>query len=165
MDGQNAPAAALTKSGFAQLLGVSKARVTQLVELGLPVTANGRIPRSEGLAWYEANVTPHRRKGLRAPTPVAGARGELEALKVERERLFLARERGELVARADVARAAFARGRADRDALLAWASRVSAPLAAELGADPAATFSALDRLAREHLAERAATPLDGLADD
>jgi phage terminase Nu1 subunit (DNA packaging protein) len=153
----------VTKAAFADELGLSKARITQLVAKGLPVTSSGRIPRKAALAWYEEHVAPHRRKALRATPFHATARGELDQLRVERERLALARDRAELVERAAVERAAFARARADRDALIGWASRVSAQLAAELGADPAAAFVALDRLVREHLAERADTPL--IADD
>lgn len=153
----------VTKAAFADELGLSKARVTQLVAKGLPTTANGRIPRRAALAWYEQTITPHRRKALRETSTRGSARDELEHLKVERERLALARDRGEMVDRAAVERAAFARARADRDALIGWAARASTQIAVETGGDPAALFAVLDRLVREHLADRADAPL--LEDD
>jgi phage terminase Nu1 subunit (DNA packaging protein) len=148
----------VTKAQFADLLGVSRPRVTQLVAEGCPVTPEGRIPRDAALAWYEREKAPNKRRALR-PVSQQSARDALDAVRLDRERLALERERGALVDRQAVERALFARGRADRDAWIGWASRIATPLAAELGADPAATFAALDRLVREHLAERAETPL------
>lgn len=155
----------ISKAAFAAELGFSKSRITQLVAKGMPTTAQGRIPRRAALAWYEREIAPHRRKALRDGPSAGSNRAELDGLKIERERLALARDRGELIDRAAVRRAVFTRARADRDALIGWASRASADLAAELDADPAATFTALDRMIREHLAERAETPAESLADE
>lgn len=148
----------VTKAQFAEILGVSRPRVTQLVAEGCPTTPEGRIPRDAALAWYEREKAPNKRRALR-PVTQQNARDELDLVRLERERLALERDRGALVARDAVERAMFARGRADRDAWTGWAARVATSLADELGADPAATFAALDRLVREHLADRAATPL------
>lgn len=46
----------------------------------------------------------------------------------------------------------------ERDAWIGWAARAAQELAAETGGDPEATFAALDRMVREHLAELAGTP-------
>jgi hypothetical protein len=44
-------------------------------------------------------------------------------------------------------------------------ARTAPQLAAELGADPARTFTALDRFMREHLLDLARTPLQVLTDE
>ncbi len=161
----NAPLETVTKAVFAAELGFSKSRVTQLVAKGMPTTAQGRIPRRAALAWYEREIAPHRRKALRDGPSAGSNRAELDGLRIERERLALARDQGELVERSAVRRAVFGRARADRDALIGFAARAASTLAAELDADPAVTFAALDRLIREHLAERAETPAEAVADD
>ncbi len=48
----------ITKTAFSREIGVSKARVSQLVQLGLPVTPSGRLDRQDALQWYQANITP-----------------------------------------------------------------------------------------------------------
>jgi len=58
------------------------------------------------------------------------------------------REQGKLIDADEARRTVFARARAERDAHLAWVQRTAPLLAAELGADPRATFAALDRMMR-----------------
>ncbi len=48
----------ITKAAFSREIGVSKARVSQLVKLGLPVMPSGRLDRQDALDWYRANITP-----------------------------------------------------------------------------------------------------------
>lgn len=147
----------VSKVAFAQMLGLTPPRISQLIAQGLPLTSAGKIPVDEARAWYEANVAPSRRKAL-ADRPPVGARARLDVLKVEQAQLDLDRSRGELVARKLVNAAVFERARAERDAHLAWIARTAPVLALELGCDPAALFSALDRTFRDHLAELAETP-------
>jgi hypothetical protein len=45
----------IRKSDLARELGVSHARVSQLVRGGLPVRPDGRLDRARGLAWVRAN--------------------------------------------------------------------------------------------------------------
>lgn len=45
----------ITKAGLAAELGVSKARVSQYVQRGLPQRADGRLDRSAALAWLKRN--------------------------------------------------------------------------------------------------------------
>lgn len=158
------PPATLPKKAFGEALGLSPARVTQLIEKGLPVEPSGRIHLGRGRAWYEANVDPNRRRGAggQALAPLRGARAELERSRADREALKLAQERGQLVDREGVERETFTRARAERDAWLGWVGRASSALAADLGAEPAATYATLDRLVREQLAGLAATPLEDL---
>ena len=58
----------------------------------------------------------------------------------------------------------FARARAERDAHMAWVQRTAPLLAAEVWADPRATFAALDRMMREHLEYLADMPLGSFGD-
>lgn len=157
------PPATLSKKAFGEALGLSPARVTQLVEKGLPVEPNGRIHLGRGRAWYVANVDPNRRRGGGIEAPARGARAELERTRADREALKLAQERGQLVDREAVERQTFARARAERDAWLGWVGRASSELAAETGADGGALFAALDRLVREQLAGYADSALEDLA--
>lgn len=154
----------VTKGAFAQALGLSPGRISQLIEAGLPVEPNGRIDLDRGRRWYEANTDPNRRRGVKADEPPRGrgARAELDRIRAEREALRLAEDRGQLVDRETVERQTFARARAERDAWLGWVSRAAAALAAETGAEPAALFAALDRLTREHIAALAETALEDI---
>jgi hypothetical protein len=158
----------VTKAAFAERVGLTRGRISQLIDRGLPVRADGRIDMAAGLRWMEDNLDPDRRgKGGAAPstTPsLAEARRLYEVVKVQRAKLAFERERGELVNRSVVRGAVFARAKAERDAHMAWVARVTPLLSAELGADPARTFAALDRLMREHLVDLARLPLPELRD-
>lgn len=153
----------LSKKGFAELIGLSPGRVSQLIEQGLPVEANGRIDPVQGRRWYLANTDPGRRRAGRAEDAARSPRAELDRIRAERAALQLARERSELVDRGIAERAVFARARAERDAWIGWASRASAQIAAETEAEPAALFAALDRLVREQLETLARLTIDELA--
>ncbi|MFN3348889.1 hypothetical protein [Pseudorhodoplanes sp.] len=159
-----------TKAEFAARVGLTRGRISQLIAQGLPVRPDGRIEVEAGLQWMEDNLDADRRnKGgtqasAAAPT-LAEAKRLHEILKVQRARLALDKERGDMVSRAEVKSAVFARARRERDAHMAWVARTAPQLAAELGADPARTFASLDRLMREHLLDLARTPLQVLADE
>ena len=45
----------ITKSELATQLGVSRPRVSQLIQLGLPVRTDGRIDYEAALGWLQAN--------------------------------------------------------------------------------------------------------------
>jgi hypothetical protein len=87
----------------------------------------------------------------RVSTTLAEAKRLHEIVKVQRAKLAFEREQGQLVETLAATRTVFARARAERDAHMAWVQRTAALLAAEVGADPRATFAALDRMMREHL--------------
>lgn len=155
-----------TKAGFARRVNLSPQRITQLVERGMPVREDGKIDVAEASAWMDENIDPSRRgkgkiEGKGGPT-VADAKRVAMTIRARREQLALQRETGTLIEREKVERVLFERARGERDAWIGWASRIAAPLAAELGADAAATFAALDRLVREHLIELSETPHDRL---
>lgn len=162
-----------TKTAFAARVGLSRGRISQLVAAGLPVRADGRIDVAAGLAWIENNLDPARRNrrnksGVASPGDAAATLTEAkrlhEIVKVQRARLAFEREQGQLVETAAAIRTVFARARAERDAHLAWVQRTAPLLAAELGADPRATFAALDRMMREHLEQLADLPLGSFGD-
>lgn len=161
-------AGSLSKAAFAERVGLTRGRISQLIGQGLPVTGDGRIEVEAGLRWMEDNLDPDRRgKGGAQPstTPsLAEARRLHEIVKVQRARLSLDRERGDLVNRATVRGAVFARAKAERDEHMAWLARITPLLASELGADPARTFAALDRLMREHLVDLARMPMPDMRD-
>lgn len=157
-----------TKTEFAARVGLTKGRVSQLLAEGLPVRPDGRINIVAGLAWMETNLDPSRRnKGGVAgqgTASIADVRRAHLLVQVQRARLAYDKERGKLIDTDAATMTVFARARAERDAHLAWIQRAAPALAAELGADPRATFAALDRLMREHLEHLADTPLGNLRD-
>ena len=51
----------ITKGEFARFVGLTPARISQMVRLGLPVTPTGRINAEAGRAWIAANIDPGRR--------------------------------------------------------------------------------------------------------
>jgi len=51
---------ALSKSGFAKLVGISPGRVSQMIKSGLPVEGDGRIDVARGRLWISENVDPRR---------------------------------------------------------------------------------------------------------
>jgi predicted transcriptional regulator len=45
-----------TKAGLAAELGISKARVSQYVQRGLPVRSDGKLDREQALYWIKRNI-------------------------------------------------------------------------------------------------------------
>ena len=154
----------VAKSKFAEILGISKGRVSQLIKDGLPVEGNGRIDVEAGKAWYDQNCSPSRRKALTDSQPTS-SKAELEAIKVERAKLDLERERGNSINRFTAERVIFERARTERDAWIGWASRASVQIASELQTDPGDTFSLLDKMVRDHLADLADLPVKELTNE
>jgi hypothetical protein len=158
------------KTAFAERVGLTKGRISQLVAEGLPVRADGQIDVAEGLAWIQNNLDPSRR--YRGGVPAVGARGSTlaeakrlhEIVKVQRAKLAYEREQGKLIDADEARGTVFARARSERDAHLAWVQRTAPLLAAEVSADPRATFAALDRMMREHLEHLADLPLGSFGD-
>ena len=50
----------ITKADLARELNLSRARISQLCQIGLPVRPDGKLNRSEALAWVKANHCPWR---------------------------------------------------------------------------------------------------------
>ncbi|MCK6444114.1 hypothetical protein [Elstera cyanobacteriorum] len=158
----------LSKKGFAEFLGVSPGRVSQMITDGLPLLGNGRIDVKAGLDWYRKNVDQNRRRvadpDLLDPSPVS-PRARLDEAKAELAELQLEERRRALVSRKQAEAAIYERARGERNSWIGWVSRASAVLASETGADPSTLFSLLDRLVREQLTHLAETPLPELLSD
>ena len=154
----------MLKREFADLMGVTGGRISQLIHLGLPVEPNGRIDAEKAKAWWSANLSGGRKRMAGVQGSLASTKASIDNERLEQLRLETAERRGELVGREAVRRAIADRGRAERDAHQAWVMRTAPVLAAELGVDANRMFSALDKAMREHLAFLARTPVDELLD-
>ena len=159
MDAQELQPETLSKKGFAEHLGITPGRVSQLIAQGLPVEPNGRVNVDKATGWYRRNVDPNRRQASAGDRLPGSSRGEYDRIRAERARLALDRESGALVDRAAVERAVFDRARGERDSWIGWSSRAAATLAGELGIEPGDAFAVLDRLVRDQLAALASRPL------
>src|SRR5437764_14732997 len=51
----------VTKAAFAERVGLTRGRISQLIAQGLPVLADGRIEVEAGLRWMEETLDPDRR--------------------------------------------------------------------------------------------------------
>ncbi|HMW49165.1 MAG TPA: hypothetical protein PKC70_12770 [Cellvibrionaceae bacterium] len=86
-------------------------------------------------------------------TSLLQARTVNEVVKVQTNKVRLARLKGELVDRSQAIAHVFALARTERDAWLNWPARVSAQLAAKLEVDPHLVHITLEAAVREHLQE------------
>ncbi len=64
----------ITKSGLAKLIGISKARVSQYVQEGMPVRPDGKLNRAEALDWIDHYI-------FRPDRPSAKRQAELQQLE------------------------------------------------------------------------------------
>lgn len=163
--------ATLSKKGFAEALGVTQGRISQLIKSGLPVEPNGRIHVARGRDWFEKNVDPNRR---RTPSPVNPAingpvlaiggfpspRAAREYSEAEMAALKASKLAQRHLDRKATLRVVEARARAERDALIGWVNRVAPAIAAGTGADLSAVTAILDREVRDHLLTLAAMTLE-----
>lgn len=164
------PPATISKRGFAELIGVSQARVSQLVAAGLPIEPNGRINVERGKDWVRANVDPNRRRAAveRSERPSLGAldgeplspRARRDIAEAEISRLKAERLAGRLIDRRATLRVVEGRAKAERDALIGWVNRVAPIVAAAVDGDLATVTAILDREVRDHLAAMAGKPVE-----
>ncbi len=167
----------ITKAQFSRRLQVSKARVSQMIGMGCPVTAEGLIPFGEALAWVEANVSRVARKGVKPGEAKPSDDDDLPALveartrlilnQVERGKVALAKEQGSLIDREAARRAIAGFSRQIRDQWLNFSNRYGQQLAAACGGEPRALMAALDKAVRLQLVEiaqaRTSPPVDANA--
>lgn len=162
VEGQELPRS-LSKRAFASHIGVSEQRVSQLIDMGLPVEANGRIDRIKGRAWYDANIDPNRKRGqgdLASHDTYRRRRIEAEA---DIASLKAKRLAGDLIDRDAFLNAVEGRARAERDAWIGWVNRAAPELARLTGADLPAVIAILDRQVREQLATLASRSIEDLS--
>jgi hypothetical protein len=141
--------ALITQTEFQRRAGLSASRLRQLKAEGLPLVGK-RVDYDKAIAWIEANVDGARKHQWQSPS-LNDLRRRREQLKIEAHQIELDKARGELVERDAVKRFLSERGRMERDSWLAWASAVSARLAASFGLDSGRLFAALEEEIRTQL--------------
>lgn len=155
----------VTQAAYAKRVGLSQSRVAQLIREGLP-TNGSRIDPIAADRWVAEHSDPVRKAAARGKSggvsggSVAAARAAKLQADVRLSQLKLGERDGSLVERASVGKFIFERARFERDRWVGWIARSAPELAAALDCDPHATFSALDRVVRDHLVELAMSPLD-----
>jgi hypothetical protein len=158
--------ATMSKKGFAELIGVSPGRVSQMIAAGLPLQPNGRVDVAAGRAWVQDNVDPNRRRAaLDGPVPgntPISPRGAREVAEAEIARLKADKLAGALIDRKAALRAVETRARAERDAWIGWVNRAAPEIAAATGAEIADVVAVLDRLVRDQLATLAGQTIEQL---
>jgi hypothetical protein len=152
--------AALSKSEFARLIGVTPARVGHWVRDGMPVTATGRVDIAEGQRWVSENVDPSRRETWQRMLSPSPARGEREVAEAEIARLKAGKLAGSLIGLRATLRVVEGRARYERDAWIGWVNRAAPLIASAAGADMALIVAVLDHEVRAQLAALAAQPLE-----
>lgn len=170
------------KSAFADRLGISRPRVSQLVKRGLPVTPEGLVRVPEALEWVDRNLDLTKRteqgKGAAAgagsepadftPDPqrvYLAARARREQAKADREELARDREAGRVVPKDTVRAALFDWSRAHRDGWIGWVSRIAPAISAEFGVETERVFPFLDKAVREQLDRLARLPAPKIAEN
>ena len=156
----------VSKKGFAEMIGVSPGRVSQMIEAGLPVEPNGRISVKKGSAWVDANIDSNRRRAVvpgdaGAPQPRT-ARAQRDAAEAVIAQLKAEKLAGNLVDRRMALRVVESRARLERDSWIAWCNRAAPALATATNADIAIVIAELDRLVREQLASLAEVRIERL---
>jgi hypothetical protein len=161
---QETQSTTVSKRGFAELVGVSPGRVSQMIKDGLPVEPNGRVNVEAGRAWIVANIDPNRRRiQLDDGGSVRSSKVKRENAEAEMAHLKAERMAESLIDRAATLQAIEGRARFERDSWIGWVNRTAPEIAAAVGGDLAAVVAALDRAVRDHLAQLADTPIEGLA--
>jgi len=173
----------LSIRAYAKRRGVSETAVRKAIKTGrIKLEADGTLDPARADAQWEGNtdaaqqrpakpaIKPVPNEAIQSVRETVGesslssgigsggttflqARTANEVLKAQTNKLRLARLKGELVDRSQAIAQVFKLARAERDAWLNWPSRVSATLAAELGVDPHALHTLLEREVRGHLEE------------
>jgi hypothetical protein len=138
-----------SKADFARRLSISRQRVGAMVSAGLPTTEDGRIDVEAGIGWVKAHIV---RPGDSAS---GGARdGEPDLVEARRRRILgqveytavmLAKERGELVSRAETKAALSQYSRLVATIISNFPARYGQNLASELGVDPRIMVIALEK--------------------
>jgi hypothetical protein len=162
VEGQELPKS-LSKRAFASHIGVSEQRVSQLIDLGLPVEANGRIDRVRGKSWYDANIDPNRKRASGELVSHDSFRRRRIEAEADIAALKAKRLAGDLIDRDAFLNAVEGRARAERDAWIGWVNRAAPELARSTGADLPAVIAILDRLVREQLGTLASQSIEDLS--
>ena len=143
----------LSERAYAERIGRSRVAVQDMKRKNkLVLFGDGSID-AEASDRRRAEMERAASTALEASPRVARLREAIEGEKLRGHKLRNDRAAGALVDRAKAEAHVFALARQERDAWLTWPARVSAQIAAEVGADPAAMQRVLDREVRRHLEE------------
>jgi hypothetical protein len=149
----------ISQTEFLRRAKVSRSRFKVLVREGLPLHGK-KVDLAEASAWLDANVDPARKNGWQGAS-LNDLRRQREVVRIGTSKLELAKARGELVERVAVKRFLSERARLERDSWLAWASAVSARLAASFGVEHERLLAAIEDEVRAQLRYLADKPLEG----
>ena len=173
--------AGMSIRAYARHRGCSHVAVLKAIKAGrIPAEPDGSIDAVKADAAWDRQTDPAKQRGKMKSVPNAAvttvtetlksegravpsagnmtflqAKTANEVLKAQERKLKLEKMRGDLIDRKKATALVFKLGRQERDAWLTWPNRIAALLAAELGVDPAAMQTALDRHVRDHLNEQA----------
>jgi hypothetical protein len=153
----NKSSSVVTQREFQARHGISPSRFKTLVGEGLPLRGK-RVDEAEAAAWLSRNV--NRPAPAESGASLMTLRRMREAQKIEAGRIELAKTKGELIKRTTVQRFISERGRMERDAWIAWASAISARLAASFSVDHGKLFAAIEDEVRAQLRYLAEKPLE-----
>lgn len=146
-----------TKAAFARRIGRSKPYVTKLISKGLPLTDDGTLVLvKKALSWIDGNISTGNGK---KNTDINTAKARLVLAQAEMAEFALQREHGRYVLREDVKHAARAFGRAHRDAMLNFANRYGASIAAKVGCNPVLLTNQIEANMRLALTETVGIPV------
>lgn len=154
------------KAELAERLGVSRARVSQLVKAGLPVRPDGKVEFAAAVEWINSRVRRDPAVADAAGDDVADVRLRLllsqvrrNLIEADRAQVALDSERGKLIDKDKARRTVIAWNIKIKKGLLDFASRRGPALAVELGVNEVALVGGIEAAMREHLAEMADEPL------
>jgi DNA-binding transcriptional regulator YdaS (Cro superfamily) len=149
----------VSKSRFAELVGLSPARISQLIAEGLPVEPDKRIDLAKGQQWLNDRQAADDGERPTRPAPLT-ARGQRDVAEAKIAGLKAERLAGRLIDLKATLRVVEGRARFERDAWIGWVNRAAPLLASEAGADMAIIVAILDREVRAQLAALAVQPLE-----
>lgn len=156
------PQKTVSKKGFAEMIGVSQGRISQMITAGLPVEANGRINIAEGRMWVADNVDQNRRRSGASGDSLYSPKAQREIAEAQIAQLKAERLGGRLVERSEFEGLVFKRARAERDAWQSWPLRIAGEMAAELKIEESVLLAVLQRLVREQLTDLAERNVDDI---
>jgi hypothetical protein len=121
----------VTQAEFARLIGVTRQRVSALIQSGLPTTRDGSIDREAGLHWVEQNVLPRNGNEPGSNRTLLDVRVQRELIKLKLDGIELQRQEGTFIHIDDACEAWGGMITTARARLLAIPSKLAQTLALE----------------------------------
>ena len=160
----------LSLRAYARHRGISHTAVQKAIQTGrIELEPDGSIDPDKADAQWSVNTRAYSPQGTQqakrpvtmAETSPTGqdaylqARATNEILRVQRQKLKLQAERGELIHRQAVVDQVLRCGRIERDAWLQWPARIASELAATLNVDAHTLHMELEKYVNKHLRQLA----------